>query len=73
MQPFPKKASASWTLAETQEMQRRLTALGYNTEYTEGRVGRETIEAIRTYQKKVGLEPADGYPGLQVLARSWQE
>jgi hypothetical protein len=24
---------------------------------------------VRAYQRKVGMEPADGYPGLKVLAR----
>jgi hypothetical protein len=24
---------------------------------------------VRTYQQKVGMEPADGYAGLKVLAR----
>jgi peptidoglycan hydrolase-like protein with peptidoglycan-binding domain len=27
------------------------------------------MQAVRTYQRKVGMEPADGYPGLKVLAR----
>jgi hypothetical protein len=25
--------------------------------------------AVRSFQRKVGLEPADGYAGLKVLAR----
>jgi membrane-bound lytic murein transglycosylase B len=57
------------TLAEVQEIQRRLTALGFNTDGTDGRVGRETMLAVRNFQRKVGLEPADGYAGLNVLAR----
>jgi peptidoglycan hydrolase-like protein with peptidoglycan-binding domain len=27
------------------------------------------MQAVRAYQRKVGMEPADGYPGLKVLAR----
>jgi hypothetical protein len=27
------------------------------------------MAAVRAYQKKVGIEPADGYAGLKVLAR----
>ena len=57
------------TLAEIQEMQRRLTAAGFNTGGTDGRVGQDTMRAIRNYQRKVGLAPADGYAGLKVLAR----
>ena len=57
------------TLAEVQEIQRRLTDLGFDTDGTDGRVGRETMLAVRAFQRKVGLEPADGYAGLKVLAR----
>ena len=57
------------TLAEVQEIQRRLTGLGFNTEGTDGRLGRDTMLAVRAFQRKVGLEPADGYAGLKVLAR----
>lgn len=57
------------TLAEVQEIQRRLTALGFDTDGTDGRVGRDTMVAVHAFQRKVGLEPADGYAGLKVLAR----
>jgi lytic murein transglycosylase len=57
------------TLAELQEIQRRLTEYGYDTSGTDGRVGNATMRAVRNYQNKVGLEPADGYPGLKLLAR----
>ncbi len=57
------------TLAEVQEVQRRLTARGFDTDGTDGRVGRETMLAVRAFQRKVGLEPADGYAGLKVLTR----
>ena len=57
------------TLAEIQEMQRRLTAAGFNTGGTDGRVGQDTMRAIRDFQRKVGLSPADGYASLKVLAR----
>jgi lytic murein transglycosylase len=56
------------TLPEMQEIQRRLTALGFDTDGTDGRVGRDTMRAVAAYQRKVGLEP-DGYAGLKVLAR----
>lgn len=57
------------TLAEVQEIQQRLTAQGFNTGGIDGRVGSSTMLAVRNFQKKVGLEPADGYAGLKVLAR----
>jgi lytic murein transglycosylase len=68
VQPFPGGERLP-TLAEVQEIQRRLTALGFNTEGTDGRVGRDTMVAVQAFQRKVGLEPADGYAGLKVLAR----
>jgi membrane-bound lytic murein transglycosylase B len=56
------------TLAELQEIQKRLTAMGYDTLGTDGRVGPDTMKAVRKFQEKVGITPADGYPGLKVLA-----
>jgi membrane-bound lytic murein transglycosylase B len=57
------------TLAEVQEMQRLLSAQGFNPGGVDGRIGPETVAAVRGYQQKVGLKPADGYAGLKVLAR----
>jgi lytic murein transglycosylase len=57
------------TLAEVQEIQRRLTDQGFDTDGTDGRIGRETMLAVRAFQRRVGLAPADGYAGLKVLAR----
>jgi membrane-bound lytic murein transglycosylase B len=57
------------TLAELQEIQNRLTKLGHDTGGTDGRVGPDTMRAVRTFQTKYGISPADGYPGLKVLAR----
>jgi membrane-bound lytic murein transglycosylase B len=56
------------TLGELQEIQKRLTARGYDTQGTDGRVGPDTMRAVRTFQQKAGITPADGYPGLKVLA-----
>jgi lytic murein transglycosylase len=67
IQPFPGSERAL-TLAEVQEMQVRLTRAGFDTGGTDGRVGNDTMQAVRDYQTKVGL-PADGYGGLNVLAR----
>ena len=57
------------TLPEMQEIQKRLTQLGFDTGGADGRVGSGTMRAVRAFQQKVGLSPADGYPGLKVLAR----
>jgi len=57
------------TLAEVQELQLRLTKLGFDTDGSDGRVGRDTQRAVRDFQRKVGMSPADGYAGLKVLAR----
>jgi membrane-bound lytic murein transglycosylase B len=46
-----------------------LTALGFDTGGTDGRVGRATMQAVRDYQRKFGIEPADGYAGVGLLAR----
>ncbi len=68
VQPFP-GGERILTLPEVQETQRRLTAAGFNTDGTDGRVGRDTMAAVQAFQKKAGLSPADGYPGLKVLAK----
>jgi membrane-bound lytic murein transglycosylase B len=68
IQPFPGSERAL-TLAEIQELQTRLTKAGFDTGGTDGRVGNDTMQAVRDYQAKMGLEPADGYGGLKVLAR----
>src|SRR5262249_23302254 len=49
IQPFPGSERAL-TLAEVQEMQTRLTKAGFDTGGTDGRVGNDTMKAIRDYQ-----------------------
>jgi membrane-bound lytic murein transglycosylase B len=66
--PFP-GSERLMALAEVQELQLRLTKLGFDTDGSDGRVGRDTQRAVRDFQRKVGLSPADGYAGLKVLAR----
>ena len=68
IQPFPGSERAL-TLAEVQELQTRLTKAGFDTGGTDGRVGNDTMQAVRDYQTRMGLLPADGYGGLKVLAR----
>jgi membrane-bound lytic murein transglycosylase B len=72
VQPFPGGERLP-TLAEVQEIQRRLTARGFNTDGTDGRVGRDTMRAVRAFQQKAGITPADGYAGVSLLARLRQE
>ena len=68
IQPFP-GSERILTLAEVQEVQTRLTRAGFDTGGTDGRVGNDSMKAVRDYQTKMGLLPADGYGGLKVLAR----
>ena len=68
VQPFPGSERAL-TLAEIQEMQARLTKAGFDTGGTDGRVGNDTMKAVRDFQTQMGITPADGYGGLKVLAR----
>jgi membrane-bound lytic murein transglycosylase B len=67
-QAFP-GGERALTLPEVQEVQRRLTAAGFDTDGTDGRVGRETMRAVQAFQRRASLEPADGYAGLKVLGR----
>jgi lytic murein transglycosylase len=74
--PFVQKFPGSEpppTLAEVQEIQRRLTVLGYNTGGADGRIGNDTMTAVRNFQRKVGMQPADGYAGVGLLARLRQQ
>lgn len=66
-QSFP-GGERTMTLAELQELQQRLTGLGFDTGGADGRVGPDTMRAVAAFQKKAGM-PTDGYPGLKVLAR----
>lgn len=67
-QQFPGGERAP-TLEEVKEIQRRLNEHGFKTDGIDGRTGTDTVRAIVAFQKKVGMDPADGYAGLKVLAR----
>jgi lytic murein transglycosylase len=67
-QAFPGSERAL-TLAEVQELQTRLTQAGFDTGGNDGRVGNQTMQAVKSFQIKAGIAPADGYGGLKVLAR----
>ena len=55
------------SVADVRELQERLNALGYESGEPDGRVGRNTRAAIRSYQRDNGL-PMDGYASGQLLA-----
>ncbi len=55
-------------LAELSEMQERLTAAGFDTKGVDGRIGPNSIAAIRAFQRAKGLVP-DGYASTDVLDR----
>lgn len=64
---------ASWprhlralTLEERMELQRRLTARGFDAKGVDGRIGPNTIAAVKAWQKAQG-RIADGYASLDVL------
>lgn len=52
--------------AQKSELQRRLTAKGFDTGGVDGKIGPDTINAIRRYQVAAGLT-ADGFPSLSLL------
>ncbi|MGL4279094.1 MAG: lytic murein transglycosylase [Albidovulum sp.] len=54
--------------AERQELQEKLTEAGFSTGGVDGKIGPNTIAAIRAFQRTVGLVP-DGYASLEVLGR----
>ncbi|MBK5932749.1 membrane-bound lytic murein transglycosylase B [Rhodovulum imhoffii] len=54
--------------AERKELQQRLTRAGFNTGGVDGKIGPNTIAAIRAYQRAAGLVP-DGYASLDLLKR----
>jgi membrane-bound lytic murein transglycosylase B len=53
---------------EKRDLQRRLTARGFSTNGIDGKVGPDTIAAIRRYQQAAGLVP-DGYASVALLNR----
>ncbi len=54
--------------SEKMELQKRLTAAGYDTRGIDGMVGPDTQEAIRRFQRAAGLVP-DGYASAALLQR----
>lgn len=54
--------------AERKELQERLTRAGFDTRGIDGKIGPNTIAAIRAFQRASGLIP-DGYASLDILRR----
>ena len=63
--PFPPDA-AGMTIADRQQMQRRLTAAGFDTEGSDGVIGPKTRAAISAFQTRRGLA-VTGEPSLVLL------
>ena len=62
------RGDRSLKFTEKQEMQKRLTSAGFNTQGIDGVIGPNTIAAIRAFQARVGMIP-DGYASLEILRR----
>ncbi|MCR9108321.1 lytic murein transglycosylase [Marivita sp. XM-24bin2] len=54
------------SFAERKEMQRLLTAKGFDTKKIDGKIGPLTINAVREFQTSIGDIP-DGYASLNIL------
>ena len=54
--------------AQAQDLQARLTALGYDTQGTDGIIGPNTRAAVRAFQRAQGLVP-DGFVSTQLYDR----
>jgi len=56
------------TLEERTELQTLLTGAGFDTQGVDGRIGPNTVAAVRAYQRATGIIP-DGYASLDILNR----
>lgn len=65
--PWP-RGDRALKFAERKELQRRLTARGFNTQGVDGKIGPRSVAAIRAFQRSVGMAP-DGYASLSVLKK----
>ncbi|HLQ19415.1 MAG TPA: lytic murein transglycosylase [Tabrizicola sp.] len=60
--------ASGMTKSDRQDLQRLLTASGFDTGGTDGVIGTKTREAISAYQASLGL-PVTGEPSLELLRR----
>ncbi|MEO0386878.1 MAG: lytic murein transglycosylase [Pseudomonadota bacterium] len=65
--PWP-RGDRALSRSEKVELQQRLTARGFNPGSPDGKIGPNTIAAIRAYQRSQGLT-ADGYASAALLQR----
>lgn len=65
--PWP-RGERALSSAENREIQERLTAAGFDTGGTDGKIGPNTVAAIRAWQVAQGMTP-DGYPSLDLLQK----
>ncbi|TGD43732.1 lytic murein transglycosylase [Pseudotabrizicola sediminis] len=56
------------SLVERMELQERLTRAGFDPQGVDGRIGPNTIAAVKAYQRANGMLP-DGYASLDILNR----
>lgn len=63
---FPPDANGM-TIEQRQQLQLRLTAAGFDTEGSDGVIGKKTTAAITAYQQRNGLS-VTGQPSLELLA-----
>ena len=56
------------SFGERTEMQERLIKAGFDTFGVDGKIGPNTIAAVKAFQTQIGWIP-DGYPSLRVLAK----
>ncbi|MDO5603553.1 MAG: lytic murein transglycosylase [Paracoccus sp. (in: a-proteobacteria)] len=64
---FPRGAGAL-SHNEKEEVQRLLNRLGYNVGEPDGAIGENTINGIKAFQRRIGVEQ-DGYANAALLAR----
>lgn len=62
------KVTRALSRGEKRELQRLLTGKGFDTSGVDGLVGKNTISAIRAYQRSIGVTP-DGHASLELLTR----
>ena len=53
---------------ERRELQQRLTAAGFDTKGIDGKIGPNTLSALRAFQRSIGMVP-DGYASPDILKR----